>query len=711
LKLLSLDRKSIPKLAVLAAGLTAAVVAGTMTTAPAQALPSYASACTGCHSAGGSVSATAPTANLAPGAAFTVALAFTGGSGNGGYWISGNGVSLTGGPTASSTFTVAMTAPTAAGTYTYTAWMRQGSAASKTFSITVAAAPLAVTTTTALAVTPASPAVAPANPTLTATVTGTGAAGTVQFLNGTTVLGTSTVAAGRATLGMTGVAAGSYSYIANFIPTSAAAFTLSNSSAVAYVVTAPVPVAVTTTTALAVTPASPVVAPAKPTLTATVTGAGAAGSVAFFDGATSLGTSSAVAAGVATKGLTGVVAGTHSYTAVFTPTSAAAFTLSNSSAVAYLVTAPAPNASFNSSVVSGFSPLTVALTDTSTGAPTSWAWNFGNGTTSTVQSPSVTYTAAGTYTVSLIASNASGSSAALTKTITLTAPASTVVTTTTALAMNPTAATDVAPAVKTLNATVTGLNAAGMIEFFDGTTSLGTNSVDAAGIASKVLTGIAAGSYSYHAVFIPTDPALFTSSTSGNLAFTVTATPVVTAPVASFTVATTSLTAALTDTSTNAPTSWLWDLGNGTKSTLQSPSVTYAAAGTYKVTLTATNSAGAPVVSQDITVTAPTGLSTANITSLSRTHGQAGDRVTISGTDFGTSGVVNFGSATARVLSWSTTAIVVRVPSTYSVKVGSKDESEHVWYHHDSTVLVTVTPQGGAVSNAVGFRIDSNSDD
>jgi PKD repeat protein len=284
------------------------------------------------------------------------------------------------------------------------------------------------------------------------------------------------------------------------------------------------------------------------------------------------------------------------------------------------------------------------------------------------------------------------------------------VTTTTALTMAPTSATAVEPAAKMLNATVSGLNAAGTVQFFNGTASLGSSPV-AAGTASMSLAGIAAGSYSYHAVFTPTDAALFTSSTSGNLAFTVTAAPVVTAPVAGFSFAATLLNVKMTDTSTGNPTSWLWNFGNGTTSAAQNPSVTYAAAGKYTVSLTATNSAGATVVSQDIIVTAPTGSSTANITSMSRTHGQAGDRVTIRGTDFGTSGMVNFGSATARVLSWSTTAIVVRVPSTYGVNVGSRGDSEHVWYHHDSTVLVTVTPQGGAVSNAVGFRMDSNSDD
>ena len=48
-----------------------------------------------------------------------------------------------------------------------------------------------------------------------------------------------------------------------------------------------------------------------------------------------------------------------------------------------------------------------------------------------------------------------------------------------------------------------------------------------------------------------------------------------------------------TDQSTNTPTSWLWNFGDNTAtSTLQNPSHTYTVAGTYSVTLTATNNNG-----------------------------------------------------------------------------------------------------------------------
>jgi PKD repeat protein len=82
----------------------------------------------------------------------------------------------------------------------------------------------------------------------------------------------------------------------------------------------------------------------------------------------------------------------------------------------------APVASFSASPLSGQVPLAVHFTDSSTGSPTSWSWNFGDGVFSTSQNPSHSYSLAGTYNITLTASNAGGSSST-TKTITATAPA------------------------------------------------------------------------------------------------------------------------------------------------------------------------------------------------------------------------------------------------------------------------------------------------
>ncbi len=82
-------------------------------------------------------------------------------------------------------------------------------------------------------------------------------------------------------------------------------------------------------------------------------------------------------------------------------------------------------------------------------------------------------------------------------------------------------------------------------------------------------------------------------------------------PVASFSGSPTSgtapLTVAFTDTSTGQPTSWAWTFGDGGTSTAQSPSHVYTAAGTYSVSLTATNSLGSNTLTRTnyITVAAP----------------------------------------------------------------------------------------------------------
>jgi PKD repeat protein len=72
-----------------------------------------------------------------------------------------------------------------------------------------------------------------------------------------------------------------------------------------------------------------------------------------------------------------------------------------------------PAADFSAGTTSGTAPLVVSFTDMSTGSPTTWAWDFGDGTTGSDENPIHTYTTAGTYSVSLIATNAAGSNTAV----------------------------------------------------------------------------------------------------------------------------------------------------------------------------------------------------------------------------------------------------------------------------------------------------------
>ncbi len=138
---------------VAALGVTIAAIALTLVVVgakPAQALPSYKSTCSTCHSAtpSGTVTATASKTTLNPGEAYSVQVTVgLSSSGKAGYWIGANdastpAVSVAGGP-GTSPLSANMTAPSAAGTYTYKVWGAKGTpgaggqATSTTYQITV----------------------------------------------------------------------------------------------------------------------------------------------------------------------------------------------------------------------------------------------------------------------------------------------------------------------------------------------------------------------------------------------------------------------------------------------------------------------------------------------------------------------------------------------------------------------------------------------
>ncbi|HEX7536381.1 MAG TPA: hypothetical protein VF391_05190 [Dermatophilaceae bacterium] len=149
MRIYNVKKASIPKVAVLATGLVAAVLVGTLGPLAAQATP-RAKNCAGCHAVGGSTTATPSTVTPAGGAAYTVAitLAANPAGGNSGYAIvpvaPATGSTFGGNTSAALSYTAAMTAPAAAGTYTYNVYTNQGltdpdgQASSTTYSITVA---------------------------------------------------------------------------------------------------------------------------------------------------------------------------------------------------------------------------------------------------------------------------------------------------------------------------------------------------------------------------------------------------------------------------------------------------------------------------------------------------------------------------------------------------------------------------------------------
>jgi beta propeller repeat protein len=94
------------------------------------------------------------------------------------------------------------------------------------------------------------------------------------------------------------------------------------------------------------------------------------------------------------------------YTVTLTVTNAAGSnTVTKSN---YIIVAAKPVAAFSASPTSGKYPLNVKFTDKSTGTPTKWKWDFGDGTSSTKQNPTHKYSKAGKYTVALTVTNAAG---------------------------------------------------------------------------------------------------------------------------------------------------------------------------------------------------------------------------------------------------------------------------------------------------------------
>ena len=235
-----------------------------------------------------------------------------------------------------------------------------------------------------------------------------------------------------------------------------------------------------------------------------------------------------------------------------------------------------PVANFSGNPTSGYIPLTVAFTDTSTNSPTSWSWNFGDSNTSTSQNPSHQYTSAGSYTVSLRATNAAGyDDEVKTSYISASTPPSPPVANFTG---SPTSGA--VPLTVSFTDTSTNTPTSWSWNFGDSSTSTSQN-------PSHQYTG--AGSYTVS--LRATNAGGYDDEVKTNY---ITANPA--APVANFTGTPTSGTAPLTvnftDTSTNAPTSWSWNFGDGGTSTSQNPSHQYTSAGSYTVSLRATNAGG-----------------------------------------------------------------------------------------------------------------------
>ncbi|UCG88703.1 MAG: PKD domain-containing protein, partial [Gemmatimonadota bacterium] len=233
-----------------------------------------------------------------------------------------------------------------------------------------------------------------------------------------------------------------------------------------------------------------------------------------------------------------------------------------------------PTADFAATPTSGYAPLFVDFTDLSTGAPTSWEWHFGDGGSSTAQHPTHEYLSAGSYTVTLTVYGA-GSPDTKTRAdyvVVLSSP-------TADFSTSPTSG--IAPLTVSFTDLSAGDPTSWEWDFGDGATSSEQNP------SHEYLTP---GSYS-----VSLTAANVGGSDTETKPDCVTVLPPP-PPTAGFSATPTTgivpLTASFTDLSDGDPISWLWHLGDGSTSVEQNPSHEYEKAGSYTVSLTATNAGG-----------------------------------------------------------------------------------------------------------------------
>jgi PKD repeat protein len=271
-----------------------------------------------------------------------------------------------------------------------------------------------------------------------------------------------------------------------------------------------------------------------------------------------------------------------------------------------------PVANFTANATAGRTPFTVQFTDESTGA-TSYQWQFGDGATSTEQNPVHTYTTPGSYTVTLVASSADYGSVYTQKPgyITVTNPP------TVGFSANVTAG--LAPLAVQFNESVNGSVQYYYWQFGDGATSFDQAPIHVytnAGIYTVSLYAIGSNGTELKTIEnyinVTSSVAPTTTITPVPTNTTTTMTPMPTSsghdlPVANFTVTSQggqgSMGILVTDASMNA-TSVKYDLGDGTTTGYPNFRYTYWQAGTYTITLTATNSAGSSTKSLSVTVPA-----------------------------------------------------------------------------------------------------------
>jgi PKD repeat protein len=337
-----------------------------------------------------------------------------------------------------------------------------------------------------------------------------------------------------------------------------------------------------------------------------------------------------------------------------------------------------PVANFTGTPRTGAIPLAVTFTDISTNNPTSWLWNFGDGNTSTAQNPTNTYVAAGNYSVQLTATNAGGSNTSLQNGYIFA----------------------YIPAVANFTANVTTGPNPLTVQFTDLSTGSPYNwywqfgdtyIVNTSTAQNPVHTYQTVGIYSVNLTVSNTYSSSYLNRTNY---INDTTPPPIARIYANVTSGVAPLAVSFTDLSGNSPTSWLWSFGDGSANvTTQDATHTFASAGSYNVSLTATNAGGSSTAYKMINVYVPP-----TFTSIAPTTGPlaGGTPVTIIGTNLigaTTSGIYNVSIGGTALTNMTVVSNTTIIGSTLA--------------HAAGAVNVVITTPNGTVTGTGAYTYES----
>ncbi len=468
-------------------GMTTLVVSKASTTTSLVAAPASSSVF------GQSVTFTATVAPVAPGAGSpTGSVTFTDGATTlGTSGLSGNTASI-------STSSLAVGSHSIVATYSGDTDFATGASSAGTYAVNPASTKSTLTSSAN-----------PSTPTESVTFTDTVAAvapgagtptGSVTFEDGSTAIGTGTLSGGVATLTTSTLSNGTHPISAVYA--AAGSFSGSTSNTVNQVV------AQFTTTTVLTSSVNPSVPGQSVTFTATVSASSGAatGTVTFNDGSTAIGTGTIGTGGVATLTTSTLALGTHPITAVYGGTAAVGGSTSNTvnQVVALLSSTTTLTSSANPSAPG--QAVTFTATVTSTGTPTGTvtfsdgSTGLGTGTLAAGKATLTTSTLAlGTHPITAVyggSSTITGSTSNTVNQVVANIATTTVVTS----SANPSGPGQAVTFTATVTA-ASGATPAGTVTFRDGTTVLGTGTLNAASQATLTTSALAIGTHPITATY------------------------------------------------------------------------------------------------------------------------------------------------------------------------------------------------------------------